>query len=169
MGSSYHITEFNNIEVCSDENCRIHSSLHFPSMAQALLELNKFDFYCMNRDEHVSKYKGPVNYLSGYTEHYEDSRVFREKELERLLGKGKVQIRFKVRRNKSELEIHEILDNGIMNIYSHETNKKITVFTPVPERIISLYHAVGEFPPEKLIKRSERNQMNCYNKIMDDW
>jgi len=113
----------------------------------------------------VKKYRGRINYKSGFTSHYETSRIFRELELIKLLGKGKPIDVFIVDEENRGLQIQEILDNAIINIYSFDTHKKVTLFAPTPERICSLYEAIGETPPDDLILKSEENFKNGYNKI----
>ena len=114
----------------------------------------------------VKKYDGLINYESGLTTHYKESRQYREKRLIKLLGIGKPVDTFLVDKvaNK-DIEIQEILDNAIINVYSFSTHKKITLFAPPPERIIYLYEAVGEIPPEELVFKSDDNTRKGYNKI----
>jgi len=87
----------------------------------------------------IRKYDGLINYKSGLTTHYKESRQYREKQLIKLLGIGKPVDTFLVNKaaNK-DIEIQEILDNAIINVYSFSTHKKITLFAPPPERIIYL-------------------------------
>ena len=113
----------------------------------------------------VKKYDGLINYESGLTTHYKESRQYREKRLIKLLGIGKPVDTFLVDKANKDIEIQEILDNAIINVYSFSTHKKITLFAPVPERIIYLYEAVGEIPPEELVFKSEDNTRKGYNKI----
>lgn len=113
----------------------------------------------------VRKYDGLINYESGLTTHYKESRQYREKRLIKLLGIGKPVDTFLVDKANKDIEIQEILDNAIVNVYSFSTHKKITLFAPAPERIIYLYEAVGEIPPEELVFKSEDNTRKGYNKI----
>jgi len=114
----------------------------------------------------VKKYDGLINYESGLTTHYKESRQYREKQLIKLLGIGKPVDTFLVNKAADkDIEIQEILDNAIINVYSFSTHKKITLFAPPPERIIYLYEAVGEIPPEELVFKSEDNTRKGYNKI----
>lgn len=113
----------------------------------------------------VKKYDGLINYESGLTTHYKESRQYREKRLIKLLGIGKPVDTFLVDKANKDIEIQEILDNAIINVYSFSTHKKITLFAPPPERIIYLYEAVGEIPPEELVFKSEDNTRKGYNKI----
>jgi hypothetical protein len=115
----------------------------------------------------VKKYDGLINYESGLTTHYKENRLFREKQLIQLLGRGKPVDTFLVDKEAAnkDIEIQEILDNAIINVYSFSTHKKITLFAPPPERIIYLYEAVGEIPPEELVFKSEDNTRKGYNKI----
>ena len=113
----------------------------------------------------IKKYNGLINYKSGLTTHYKESRQYREKQLVELLGVGKPIETFLVDKINKDIEIQEILDNAIINVYSFSTHKKITLFAPAPERIICLYEAVGEIPPDSLIKKSEDNVRKGYNKI----
>ena len=113
----------------------------------------------------VRKYDGLINYESGLTTHYKESRQYREKQLIKLIGVGKPIKTFLVNRADKDIEIQEILDNAIINVYSFSTHKKITLFAPPPERIIYLYEAVGEIPPEELVFKSEDNMRKGYNRI----
>ena len=164
----YHITKNNNIEICKHSSCNINKKLHFDSFYEAISALNE-EFKGKNiiesSNEKIIKYNSKINYNCGVTDHYDNFRSFREKELTRLLGKGAFVNSFFVDKGDGDLQIHEILSNGVMNVYSYETNKKITVFTPHPDRIISLYISIGEFPPEDLLEQSEYNIRKGYNEI----
>ena len=113
----------------------------------------------------VSEYNHLINYKSGNTDHFEDLRILREQELTRLLGVGKVIQRFLIEK-ESDLQIQEILDNGIIKVYSYNTHKKITTFAPGPNRLISLFEACGKVAPDNLITKSEFNIQNGYNDIL---
>lgn len=115
----------------------------------------------------VSEYNHLINYKSGNTDHFEDLRDLREQELYRLLGVGKVIQRFLIEK-EGEFEIQEILDNGIIKVYSCINHKKITTFAPGPNRFISLFEACGKVAPDNLIIQSEFNIQNGYNKILSD-
>lgn len=118
----------------------------------------------------IKKYNGLINYESGLTTHYKESRQCRENQLIKLLGIGKPVDTFLVdKAENKDIEIQEILDNAIINVYSFSTHKKITLFAPPPERIIYLYEAVGEIPPEELVFKSEDNTRKGYNKIYCLW
>lgn len=118
-----------------------------------------------DKNVNVKRYNGLINYNSGLTAHYEENRVFREKELIQLLGEGKPVASFLVRESNEDIQIQEILDNAIINIYSFFTHKKITLFAPPPHRIIFLYESVGEVAPEELIAKSENNTIKGCNRI----
>lgn len=120
-----------------------------------------------NSSSEIKKYRRKVNYNCGVTEHYEGSRMFRYKELENILGKGSHVDSFLVKCMKNGNQIQEVLSNGIMNVYSYDTHKLVTSFAPTPDRIITLYHSVGENPPMNLIKQSECNYKMGYNEIMN--
>lgn len=113
----------------------------------------------------VSEYNHLINYKSGNTDHFEDLRILREQELIRLLGVGKVIQRFLVEK-ESYLEIQEILDNGIIKVYSYSNHKRITTFAPGPNRFISIFEACGKVAPDNLITQSEFNMQNGYNEIL---
>lgn len=113
----------------------------------------------------IKKYNGLINYESGLTTHYKENRLFREKQLIQLLGRGKPIASFLVRESNEDVQIQEILDNAIINVYSFFTHKKITLFAPTPNRIAFLYESVGELAPEELIVKSEMNMIKGCNKI----
>lgn len=163
----YHITMSNTVEECQDYfNCTVNERLHFDSLHCALKDLDeRIDKSLLKGNLKVKRYEGEINYNSGFTAHYKGNRIFREMELNRLLKKGKRVDAFVVDEGNNDIQIQEILDNAILNVYSFHTHKKITLFAPPPERIISLYNSIGEFPPEWLIKKSEFNVRKGYNKI----
>lgn len=163
----YHITQNQNIERCENYfNCNISDKLHFGNLLDALAILDeKFHMSALSDKTKVYRYTGEINYNSGFTAHYKGNRVFREMELNKLLKEGKRVDAFVVDEGNNDLQIQEILDNAILNIYSFHTHKKITLFAPHPERIISLYNSIGEFPPEWLIEKSECNIRKGYNEI----
>lgn len=166
--SVYHITRNDNIEKCIDySNCAINGRLHFDNLSKALQILDStIDISMLNPSTiKVNRYEGEINYNSGFTVHYEGERLFREMELIRILGEGRKVKAFKVHEEESNIQIQELLDNAILKIYSFHTHRKITLFAPHPERIISLYASIGEFPPEWLIKKSENNVRKGYNNI----
>lgn len=113
----------------------------------------------------VKRYDSEINYNSGVTEHYALHRKLRENELIRLLGNGHRVDAFLVSQDGKDSEIHEVMSNAIINIYSFETHKKITLFAPKPSRIEFLYKSIGELADEKLIIKSEYNLYKGYNKI----
>lgn len=119
-------------------------------------------------DIKIKRYDKKINYQCGMTEHYENSRIFREKELLKILGPGKHIDTFFVDKGNDDKQIHELLHNGIMIVYSYETHKKITIFAVHPERLYSLYISIGEFPPGVLMNVSEYNMRKGYNEIMRD-
>ena len=166
MGSMYHINNFNNISLCNNKNCKVPTHFHFSSICQALDRLE--DFFCLVDSENmkVTKYNKLINYNAGETHHFKEFRRVREKELKNLLGESEVCSRFLVVKSEEDVQIQEILANGILNVYSYTTHKKITTFAPTPERITSLYHSIGEFPPEELIMNSESNVRKGYNNEM---
>lgn len=166
----YHITRSNSIEECSLSVCAISKSLHFESLYEAISALDErlsTDGYTINSSnkEIIKKYRGEINYNCGMTDHYESIRVLRERALIKLLGEGEHIAAFFVDNGNDDLQIQEILDNGVMIVYSYTDNRKITTFTPHPDRIISLYTAVGKFPPESLLEQSEYNIRRGYNEI----
>lgn len=162
----YHITENYIIEKCVEySNC---TDRHFDSLYDALRFLDKkldMDMIDSLDEVKINKYIGEINYNSGFTIHYESDRVFREMELIRLLGEGKRIEAFIVDKGNNDKQIHELLDNAILNVYSFDTHKKITLFAPKPERIIFLYNSIGEFPPDWIIEKSELNVRKGYNEI----
>lgn len=113
----------------------------------------------------VRKYNNEINYNSGVTEHYALHRKLRENELIRLLGNGHRVDAFLVSQDGKDSEIHEVMSNAIINIYSFETHKKITLFAPKPSRIEFLYKSIGEVANEELLMKSEYNLYRGYNKI----
>lgn len=113
----------------------------------------------------ISKYPFKINYNSGMTAHYKDIRIHRERVLNNLVGLGEPVIAFVVKDENGELQIQEVLDNGVINVYSFYTHKKITIFAPHPNRIMLLYESIGAIPPEYLITRSEENAKKGYNEI----
>lgn len=121
----------------------------------------------VDKDLKIEIYTKLINYNSGLTAHYEISRQLRERELIRVIGLGKRIDAFIVSRVGKPSEIQEVLDNGIIKVYSHETHKKITLFAPTPERLEFLYNSVGKTVCEHLLKRSEHNTKNGYNKILN--
>lgn len=163
----YHITMSNTVEECQDYfNCTVNERLHFDSLHCALKNLDeRIDKSLLKGNLKVKRYEGEINYNSGYTKHYEGNRTFREMELIRILGKGEKVKAFAVDEGNNGMQIQEVLSNGILNVYSFYTHRKITLFALHPERIITLYTAIGEFPPEWLIKKSEFNVRKGYNKI----
>lgn len=114
----------------------------------------------------VKEYKGIINYNAGASSHYKEFRIIRDEQLKRLLGSGERIRAFLVNDCElGELQIQEVLDNGIIKIYSYETHKKITVFAPPPERIYFLYESIGKIPPENLAAKSEENFRKGYNEL----
>lgn len=115
----------------------------------------------------VRRYDKIINYNSGLTAHYEESRILRENILTKILGDGNPIDIFLVEEVDKEPQLQEVMDNAIINVYSYSTHKKITLFAPSSNRLIYLYESVGEVPPEDLIKKSERNVQRGYNKIFN--
>lgn len=115
----------------------------------------------------VTEYNKLINYNSGNTSHFENGRILRERELTRLLGIG-VSIKKFIIEKDNELQIQEILDNAIIRVYSYETHKKVTMFAPNPERLISLFEAIGQLTPDHLLAQSEFNFQNGYNSILSE-
>lgn len=165
----YHITKSDNIERCVNySSCVISKILHFESLSEAIQHLDKnicLSILNSSGETKVKRYDGEINYNSGKTIHYKGNRIFREIELTNLLGKGKKVKTFIVEKDANNIQIQELLDNAVLNVYSFHTHKKITLFAPRPERIISLYTSIGEFPPEWLIEKSESNARKGYNEI----
>lgn len=112
----------------------------------------------------VTIYTKLINYQSGNTIHFEDSRFLREQELIRLLGIGQVIQRFLVDEDGNP-QIQEILSNGIIRVYSAKDHKKVTTFAPGPNRLINLFEACGQIIPESLVRQSELNVENGYSNI----
>lgn len=135
-----------------------------------ILKCEDFDF-CkiakVDKNLKVEIYAKLINYNSGLTDHYEISRQLREKELIRVIGFGERIDAFVVSRVGKPSEIQEVLDNGVIKVYSHETHKKITLFAPTPERLEFLYNSVGKHVCEHLLKKSENNIKNGYNRILN--
>lgn len=112
----------------------------------------------------VVEYRKFINYNNGNTFHFEKGRIIRERELIRLLGSGKKVKSFVVEKdNKSQIQ--EVLDNAIIRVFSYDTHKKITMFAPNPNRLISLFEAAGLVIPEYLLAKSELNFQNGFNSI----
>lgn len=128
----------------------------------------QFESIDFSNDIKIKRYDKKINYQCGMTDHYENSRIFRENELLNILGPGKRIDAFFVDKGNGDKQIHELLHNGIMVVYSYETHKKITIFAVHPERICSLYISIGEFPPKVLMNVSEYNVRRGYNEIMRD-
>lgn len=165
---TYHIRNCN-IEICmSTSNCAVNKKEHFENIVDALRFLDKISY---SQEKHsnnkivVKKYTAEINYKSGETSHYLNDRAFRELELKIKLGKGNREIAFVIEKDKDDIQIHELLDNGIINIYSFYTHQRITTFSPTPERIYALYYSIGEIPPSSLIEKSEDNFRKEYNLI----
>lgn len=146
------------IEIC-DMNCEDNLST-LKSNVDLMCEE---DFSCKNSI--VSKYEKEISSHGEMTHHYRESRQLRVKELELLLGKGNRIQAFLVNKGNGDLQIHELLDNGLLNIYSYHNHRKITLFAPKPERIINLYNSIGELAPESIIKTSEQNVKKGYHLI----
>lgn len=144
-------------DLCNKENIR--------NLKEALILSNKENYH---EKYNVSKYYGEINKKGGLTSHYKDSRIIREQELENLLGNGNCIQAFLVNKDGNDIQIQELLDNGLLIIYSFYNHKKITLFAPRPERIINLYASVGEFPPESVIRKSEDNMRKGYHIIYFD-
>lgn len=155
-------------EKCARALCLINEKLQFNKILKALqivdMDFDKASLY-LDKTDKINRYNGEINYNSGGTYHYEVNRKFREKKLVSLLGKGKKIQAFIVDKGENDIQIHELLDNGVLVIYSFFTHKKITIFSPTPERIYHLYSAIGEFPPDCLITKSEQNVRMGYNRI----
>lgn len=116
--------------------------------------------------EVVREYKKAINYSAGESSHYKEFRVIRDRQLTSLVGIGRpVKAFLVIDCEINELQIQEVLETGIINIYSFESHKKITVFAPSPERIYSLYEAIGEVAPDNLVNKSEDNYRRGYNSI----
>lgn len=132
--------------------------------------LHTYEDIDFSNDIKVKRYKKKMNYQCGMTDHYEGSRIFREKKLFSILGHGKPIDTFFIDKGKGkdDKQIHQLLSNGIIVVYSYESHKKITVFAIHPERMCSLYIAIGEFPPKKLMKITEYNVRKGYNELMRD-
>lgn len=113
----------------------------------------------------VSVYDKAISNNGLTTYHYKSSRTEREKELDCLLGKGARVKAFLVDKGGEDIQIHELLDNGLLIIYSYHNHKKITLFAPKPDRIFNLYASAGEIPPESIIKKSEDNMRKGYHII----
>lgn len=163
----YHITQNDNIERCVGSKCIIHKKLHFNGLSNALKFLDRnLDIMTLRTSKKVGikRYDGEINYHSGVTTHYKENRVFREKALVDLLGEGS-KLKVFIVEEDSNKQIQELLDNAILVIYSFYTHRKITLFAPNPERIISLYASIGEFPPDWLIEKSECNARKGLNNI----
>lgn len=128
-------------------------------------QLKDIDF---SNDIKIKRYNKKINYQCGMTDHYKHSRIFREKELFNILGSGRKVDAFFIDKGNGDKQIHELLHNGIMIVYSYKTHRKITIFAVHPERIYSLYISIGEFPPDFLMNVSENNIRKGYNKIMRD-
>ena len=164
----YHITGNYNIEECVDSTCVINKKLHFNGLSKALqsldMSIEQSSFNHKNNIK-VGRYDGEVNYNSGVTTHYRENRILREKVLVDLLGQGNKIKAFIVKEGDDNIQIQELLDNAVLVIYSFHTHRKITLFAPHPERIMSLYASIGEFPPDWLIKKSESNSRKGHNNI----
>lgn len=115
----------------------------------------------------VKRYNSLINYNSGMTTHYKEERVLREMELTKLLGEGKPIAVFLVDSGDGRLQLQEILDNAVINVYSFETHRKVTLFAPNPNRINYLYELAGEIVPDYLIEKSEENSQNEYNDVFN--
>lgn len=105
-----------------------------------------------------------VNYYSGETQHYKDSRFMRNLVLINKLGKGYVVDRFIVDEPGKDLQIQEVHNNATITVYSFNTHKKITMFAPSPYRILSLYEDAGELPPKNIMIASEQNAKKELNR-----
>lgn len=168
----YHVTNNSNVEQCRFPNhCEFNSKSHFKSFTDAVKHLGKvvcFEYSAVNSQykyKSVKRFNSLINYNSGMTIHYKENRIYREKELTRLLGRGKPIAAFIVDEGDGNLQIQEVLDNAIINVYSFKTHKKITLFAPHPNRICLLYEVAGELAPEYLLLKSEENAKNGYNRI----
>lgn len=117
------------------------------------------------RYEVICKYRRKINYNSGMTSHYKYFRLCREYRLIELLDVGKPVCSFVIKDSNNILQIQEVLSNGIINVYSYETHKKITLFAPTPNRIISLYESIGEQAPNSLINKSLDNVSKGFNDL----
>lgn len=163
----YHIDN-ESAEKCARAICIINDKLQFNKILNTLqiVDMN-FDKSSLssNKSDKINRYDGEINYNSGGTYHYEVNRSFREKKLISLLGKGTRVKAFIVRKQEDDIQIHELLDNGILIIYSYLSHKKITLFAATTERIFHLYSSIGEFPPDFLVTKSEKNVRMGYNRI----
>lgn len=164
----YHITDNHNIEICKEIECR--KTKHFDKLSNALMYIeNKFEGFNFNKKNlKIQEYLFEINYSGNKTHHYEMERGFREKELIRLLGNGKRIKAFIVKESENNIQIHELLDNGILVVYSYFNHRKITLFTPTPERIFYLYFSIGQFPPEYIIEKSDLNFRMGYNSLFSE-
>lgn len=112
----------------------------------------------------VNKYNGAINYNSGLTDHYKNTRILRENQLSLLLGQGVPLLTFIVEENNKS-QLHEVLNNAVINVYCFNTHKKITLFAPSSERLAFLYEAIGEVAPDDLLYKSEINVSQGLNEI----
>lgn len=147
------------LEKCSSDECHLK---HYENPSSAIIKLPE--------DLLLSKYKiklfnKRINKKAGTTTHFQNERAYRELKIKSLLGEGFPIISFILEISPEDIQIQEILDNGVINVYSYFSHKKITMFIPTPERLSSIYKSCGVIPPSKLIIKSEINYRNGYNSI----
>lgn len=144
-----------NLEIC-DLNCEKAITDLKSTLYKIYKEIIPLNFQ-------VSKYDKEISSDGEMTYHYRTSRMSREKELEEILGKGGRLQAFLVDKGDGDIQIQELLDNGLLIIYSYCNHKKITLFAPKPERIKNLYFSIGEIAPESIIRKSEENVKKGYH------
>lgn len=113
----------------------------------------------------VKIYNKKINRHAGDTSHFANERSYRELALKGKLGVGNLVVSFVLKTEEGDLQIHEILDNGVVSVYSYLTHKKITIFAATPFRIASIYEYAGLIPPDWLLSKCEENFNNEYNKL----
>lgn len=153
----FHIKN-NSIEICEEvENCRLK---HYSKPSEAIYSSSDYE----TSKEYISVrlFNKKINKNVGDTIHFSNDRAYRELKLKKYILTGKALDSFVVELKNEPLQIQEILDNGLMIIYSYLTHKRITMFLPTPERVVKLYNFSGLIPPSKLIETCETNRIKAY-------
>lgn len=112
---------------------------------------------------HIVPYRGAFE-ANGLTFHARVERKERIKKLQFYLRGGKVINRFHYNDGRGA-QIHEVHDNGLINLYDAKTKQLITSVAPLPDRFLRLYEGAGLEVPDDLLKVARRNANRRYNKL----
>lgn len=100
------------------------------------------------------------------TTHQSQHRTRRQRAIMENCGQGKPIAQFVVdKQHPNGNEIHQVNDNGVINVYNENTGRHITDLVARPTQVKRCYSGVGEKVPESLMLKAVSNTAKGFNHL----